>query len=292
MKRFALLLYSSPLFAQTPVDTGSSLFSFNPVVIAIVAVGAIAAGIYFYHRKHPTAGAAQVQSALDLMHKHADAMNAGAAGHDATAQALQTQAETIKAQAAIIASPPIQAVINTSPAAGTGQGGLQRPAALYTPLPVTTIVSQPRGAPMHDPNYPPSSIQSAGEGRAWYSIPAGQPGAPGYFYDLKPAGGGTGTGVPAGTQEQNVLLALSWIPGPVGQGFRAQLDATFPSPVEANAFVDARTNYSWNAAAVQVQGGADPAQIVANLKAQTYPSAWDSLPALEDVQLMKTKLGV
>jgi hypothetical protein len=88
----------------------------DPIVIGIIVVVALVVGAVLYLRKHPDAKAklepvlGEVKTdATNALGKLVDSVRDLAAAH-------KTTAETNAAQAAVIASPPVQAAINAQPA--------------------------------------------------------------------------------------------------------------------------------------------------------------------------------
>lgn len=153
--RIAMLyILSASAFAQELTKaTDSGPTNWTPILI-FAGIG-VAVGVFFiWHRKNPAAADAALHaataSALDLAHKAADT----------AASAVQT----VKEQAAVIGSAPVQAAINagapppannapppaaaiaTSPTAGPA-GGMMPPVPVTAAAPATPPPYPPRGMP-------------------------------------------------------------------------------------------------------------------------------------------------
>jgi hypothetical protein len=138
--------------ALTPA---ASSFDLWPVVV-ILAIAAAVAGVVLWHRRNP--------SAAD---KAAGAVSAAAqsALHSAVDH-IGTLANTVEAQAKVIASPPVQAAINATPPAATAP-----PTAQIAPQ--ATIVA-PEGSTPPTPTFaPPAPAMQAGDYPKWVATADG-----------------------------------------------------------------------------------------------------------------------
>ncbi len=130
--------------------SGSGLWPL--VIVAIVAAAGV--GLYLWHKRNPKGADAAMLKAKDdaseLAHK--------------VAEALATMTKTVREQAMVIASAPVQATINGG---ATGQGAVQAaPAPIPTPqnAPESTNAPAPAPAPQSAP-----AVAPAGDGdeAAW-----------------------------------------------------------------------------------------------------------------------------
>jgi hypothetical protein len=139
-----LVATSAAQIAPVPVDAGPTL---NPVVITLGIIAAGAVGFYIWHRKHPQ----QADAALTEAHKDLSAV--ARSTNELLAELVSTIAEhakTIQEQAKIIASPPVQAVINAQATETAKQALIQMGASPAAAAKATVVPIAPLSGPQVD----------------------------------------------------------------------------------------------------------------------------------------------
>jgi hypothetical protein len=132
---------------------------------------------------------------------------------------------------------------------------------------------------------PPTTSQLAGgQGVGALNVAVPAPAAPPSQVAALKAGA---TAMPT-DQEKRALLALSWLPGPVGNKFEQRLanESFGGDQVATAAYIGKETNYIWNAALNQALAGVPPDQIVAKLKKHTNPDTQSDVPTVDDIAVM------
>ena len=89
-------------------------------------------------------------------------------------------------------------------------------------------------------------------------------------------------------QQKNALLALSYIPGPVGNKFAIALavQGFAGDQATANTFINHNTNSEWIAVARVAVAGGNTDKWLAKAKKTTAADAQSSLPTASDVAVM------
>lgn len=148
MKAFYFLLtvvvyQMSYAFGQTLTPVGSGGFDFWPLVI-IAVIGGIGYGLFIWHKRNPSsADAAGAAAKADIV-----------AGWHKTTEQVGKLTDLARQQAIVIASPPVQAVIN-APAPAT-----VTPAPLFVPAPPVAVAPPPPPPIAPQPTIAPMPVQA------------------------------------------------------------------------------------------------------------------------------------